>query len=113
MILTSGTTGTPKGAQRTSPDGLMTLASLLDMIPYRSGSTMMIAAPLFHSWGFLHFVVSLPTASTMVLRRRFDPEDTLAAIERTRADVLAAVPVMVQRILGLPAEVLDRYECPR
>jgi acyl-CoA synthetase (AMP-forming)/AMP-acid ligase II len=109
VILTSGTTGTPKGAQRTSPDGLMALAAVLDMIPFRGGSTMMIAAPLFHSWGFFHFVVSLPTASTMVLRRRFDPEGTLATIERTRADVLAAVPVMVQRILGLPDEVLDRY----
>jgi acyl-CoA synthetase (AMP-forming)/AMP-acid ligase II len=112
VILTSGTTGTPKGAQRTSPDGLMVLAAVLDMIPFRSGSTMMIAAPLFHSWGFFHFVVSLPTASTMVLRRRFDPEGTLAAIERTRADVLAAVPVMVQRILALPDAVLDRYPLP-
>jgi fatty-acyl-CoA synthase len=110
VILTSGTTGTPKGAQRTSPDGLMTLASLLDVIPYRAGSTMMIAAPLFHSWGFLHFVISLPTNSTMVLRRRFDPEETLKAIERTRADVLAVVPVMIQRILGLPDEVLSRYK---
>src|SRR6201996_346973 len=109
VILTSGTTGTPKGAQRTSPDGLMTLASLLDTIPYRGGMTMMIAAPLFHSWGFLHFVISLPTASTMVLRRRFDPEDTLAAIERTRADVLTVVPVMIQRILGLPDETLAKY----
>ncbi len=112
VILTSGTTGTPKGAQRTSPDGLMALAAVFDKIPFRSGSTMMIAAPLFHSWGFFHFVVSLPTASTMVLRRRFDPEATLQAIERTRADVLAAVPVMVQRILGLPDEVLDRYQLP-
>jgi acyl-CoA synthetase (AMP-forming)/AMP-acid ligase II len=112
VILTSGTTGTPKGAQRTSPDGLMALAAVLDMIPYRSGSTMMIAAPLFHSWGFFHFVVSLPTASTMVLRRRFDPEATLAVMERTRADVLGAVPVMVQRILGLPKETLDRYKLP-
>jgi fatty-acyl-CoA synthase len=112
VILTSGTTGTPKGAQRTTPDGLMTLASLIDKIPYRSGSTMMIAAPLFHSWGFLHFVVSLPTASTMVLRRRFDPEDTLAMVERHHADVLAAVPVMVQRILALEPEVLDRYSMP-
>jgi fatty-acyl-CoA synthase len=112
VILTSGTTGTPKGAQRTSPDGLMTLASLIDKIPFRSGATMMIAAPLFHSWGFLHFVISLPTASTMVLRRRFDPEDTLKTVERTRADVLAAVPVMVQRILGLPDEVLSNYELP-
>ena len=112
VILTSGTTGTPKGAQRTSPDGLMALAAVLDMIPFRGGSTMMIAAPLFHSWGFFHFVVSLPTASTMVLQRRFDPEGTLEAIERTRADVLAAVPVMVQRILGLPDEVLGRYSLP-
>jgi fatty-acyl-CoA synthase len=113
VVLTSGTTGTPKGAQRTSPDGLMALASLLDMIPYRSRSTMMIAAPLFHSWGLLHFAaIALPTASTMVLRRRFDPEGTLAAIERSRADVFIAVPVMVQRILGLPDEALDRYKLP-
>jgi len=110
VILTSGTTGSPKGAQRSSPDGLGALAALLDMIPYRSRDTMVIAAPLFHSWGFLHFVISLPTASTMVLRRRFDPEDTLRAVQRHRADVLAVVPVMIQRILNLPDEVLDRYD---
>jgi fatty-acyl-CoA synthase len=112
VILTSGTTGTPKGAQRSSPDGLMSIASLLDKIPYRSRSTMVIAAPLFHSWGFFHFVMSLPTASTMVLRRRFDPEATLQAAQETKADVLAAVPVMVQRILTLPEETLSSYDLP-
>ncbi|HEX5989790.1 MAG TPA: AMP-binding protein [Solirubrobacterales bacterium] len=112
VILTSGTTGTPKGAQRSSPDGLMAIASLIDKIPFRRGMTMMIAAPLFHSWGFFHFVMSLPTASTMVLRRRFDPEGTLQAAEQSRADVLAAVPVMIQRILTLPDEVLDKYDLP-
>jgi fatty-acyl-CoA synthase len=109
IILTSGTTGTPKGAQRSSPDGLFAIAALIDKIPYRSREKMMIAAPLFHSWGFLHFVISLPTTSTIVLRRRFDPEETLRAVDESRANVLAAVPVMVQRILGLPGEVLDRY----
>jgi acyl-CoA synthetase (AMP-forming)/AMP-acid ligase II len=112
VILTSGTTGTPKGAQRSSPDGLMAIASLIDKIPFRRGMTMMIAAPLFHSWGFFHFVMSLPTASTMVLRRRFDPEGTLQAAEQSHADVLAAVPVMVQRILTLPDEVLAKYSLP-
>jgi len=112
VILTSGTTGTPKGAQRSSPDGLMAIASLIDKIPFRTGMTMMIAAPLFHSWGFFHFVMSLPTGSTMVLRRRFDPEETLRAVEQSRADVLAAVPVMIQRILTLPDEVLDQYSLP-
>ena len=110
VILTSGTTGTPKGAQRSSPDGLLTMAALIDKIPYRSGDTVAIAAPLFHSWGFLHFVISLPTASTMVLQRRFDPEGTLRAVQRNRAQVLAVVPVMVQRILALPEETLASYD---
>jgi acyl-CoA synthetase (AMP-forming)/AMP-acid ligase II len=110
VILTSGTTGTPKGAQRSSPDGLLSIAALIDRIPFRSRQTMMIAAPLFHSWGFFHFIMSLPTASTMVLRRRFDPEGTLQAAEESHADVLAAVPVMIQRILGLPDETLSSYD---
>ena len=110
VVLTSGTTGTPKGAQRSSPDGLLVMAALIDKIPYRARETMMIAAPLFHSWGFLHFVMSLPTASTMLLRRRFDEEETLRAIQDYRADVLAVVPVMLQRILRQPTEVLEAYD---
>jgi fatty-acyl-CoA synthase len=110
VILTSGTTGTPKGAQRSSPDGLLSMAALIDKIPFRARETMMIAAPLFHSWGFFHFVISLPTASTIVLRRRFDPEDTLLAVQESGAQVLAAVPVMIQRILQLPDEALAKYD---
>jgi acyl-CoA synthetase (AMP-forming)/AMP-acid ligase II len=110
VILTSGTTGTPKGAQRSSPDGLLAVAALIDKIPYRSRETMMIAAPLFHSWGFFHFIMSLPTASTIVLRRRFDEEGTLRAVQEHRANVLAVVPVMLQRILQLPEETLASFD---
>jgi len=110
VILTSGTTGAPKGAQRSSPDGLLAMAALIDEIPYRARETMMIAAPLFHSWGFFHFVVGLPTASTIVLRRRFDEEGTLRAVQDHRAQVLAVVPVMLQRILRLPEETLAAYD---
>ena len=53
IILTSGTTGTPKGAQRGQPEGLGALAALFSKIPRRRRETVMIAAPLFHSWGFL------------------------------------------------------------
>ncbi len=110
VILTSGTTGAPKGAQRSSPDGLLVMAALIEKIPYRARETMMVAAPLFHSWGFFHFVMSLPTASTMILRRRFDEEETLRAVQEHRAEVLAVVPVMLQRILRLPPETLDAYD---
>jgi acyl-CoA synthetase (AMP-forming)/AMP-acid ligase II len=110
IILTSGTTGTPKGAQRGQPEGLSSLAALFSKIPRRTEETVMIAAPLFHSWGFLHFILSLPTAATMVLRPKFDPEETLQATAEHRARVLAVVPVMMQRILALPEEVKRRYD---
>jgi acyl-CoA synthetase (AMP-forming)/AMP-acid ligase II len=110
VILTSGTTGTPKGAQRSGPPGIGSATALFDRIPYRHGETMMIAAPLFHSWGFTHFMVSLGTGETMVLQRRFDPEETLRATAENRAQVLAMVPVMMQRILELPEETLRSYD---
>ena len=46
----------------------------------------MIAAPLFHSWGFAHFMLGLPLGSTYVLRRKFDPEETLKAIAEHERD---------------------------
>jgi acyl-CoA synthetase (AMP-forming)/AMP-acid ligase II len=110
VILTSGTTGTPKGAQRSSETGLATIAGLFDRIPYRHGRRMMVAAPMFHSWGFMHFIVGMATASTMVLHRKFDPEETLRACEDDRAEVLAMVPVMMQRILELPEETLRSFD---
>ena len=110
IILTSGTTGTPKGAQRGSPEGLMPLAAFLSKIPRRAGETVVISAPLFHSWGFSHFVLGLPLAATMVLSRRFDPEDTLRSVAQHGAETLVVVPVMMQRMLELPEEVKRRYD---
>jgi fatty-acyl-CoA synthase len=110
VILTSGTTGTPKGANRASPDSLQPAAALLARIPLRSRERTLIAAPLFHSWGFAHFFLSTALASTLVLRRRFDPEDTLRSAAQHRATALIVVPVMLQRILELPASVRARYD---
>lgn len=110
VILTSGTTGTPKGAQRKQPDSLMPAASLFSVMPLKAREATMIAAPMFHSWGMAHFLLSLSLGSTLVLRRRFDPEDTLAAVAHHRASALVAVPVMLQRIMELPEESLARYD---
>jgi acyl-CoA synthetase (AMP-forming)/AMP-acid ligase II len=110
VILTSGTTGTPKGAARKQPDSIGPLAALFSKIPLRARETTVIAAPLFHSWGFAHFTMSLPLASTLVLRRRFDAEDTLRAVAQHRASALAVVPVMLQRILDLPPETIAKHD---
>jgi fatty-acyl-CoA synthase len=110
VILTSGTTGAPKGAGRAQPKNLDPAVSLLSVIPLRSRENTFIAAPLFHSWGFAHFTLGMLLNSTFVLRRRFDPEDTLATIERYRPTALAVVPVMMQRILALPAPTRRKYD---
>jgi acyl-coenzyme A synthetase/AMP-(fatty) acid ligase len=65
---------------------------------------------MFHSWGFAHFSLALPLASTIVLRRRFDPEDTLRVIAEHRASTLAVVPVMLQRMLDLDPHTIARYD---
>lgn len=110
VILTSGTTGAPKGAPRTAPTSITPIVSLLSRIPLRARETHVVAAPLFHAWGFAGFLFGMGLGSTLVLRRHFDPEATLAAVATHRAQVLWAVPVMLQRILELPPEVLERHD---
>ena len=110
-ILTSGTTGTPKGATRSS--FALTLdapAALLDRIPLREGQVVRMGAPLFHAWGFANLVMGMAMGATFVLRRRFDPEQCLADIEEHGCEVLVVVPVMLQRILDLPDDARERHD---
>ena len=72
IILTSGTTGTPKGAERSMPKTIDPIASLLSVIPLRARERTMIAAPLFHAWGFANWALGISLASTVVLKRKFD-----------------------------------------
>ena len=110
IILTSGTTGTPKGASRSQPKSLDPVAALLDRIPLKAREKTMIAAPLFHAWGFAHFTLGMGLSSTIVLKRKFDEEATLSLTAQHGCTALVVVPVMLQRILELDDEVLDRYD---
>jgi fatty-acyl-CoA synthase len=110
VILTSGTTGAPKGANRRQPSSLDPIAGLLAKIPLRARERTLIAAPLFHSWGLAHLILGIGLSSTLVLRRRFDPEDTLTALDEYGCTALVVVPVMLQRILELGPKVIGRYD---
>lgn len=110
VILTSGTTGSPKGANRPAPSSLQPVAALLSAIPLRSREPTVIAAPLFHSWGFAHMIFGAGLASTLILHRRFSAEQTLSAIAEHRASALIVVPVMLQRMLELAPETIARFD---
>jgi fatty-acyl-CoA synthase len=114
VILTSGTTGRPKGAARRSDaNGLEGLAAMLERIPLRVNDTQVIAAPLFHAWGFSHLLLGLGRCTTNVLARRFDAEQTLRAMSQRDARVLVVVPVMLARILALPDATLAKWPTPK
>lgn len=108
VLLTSGTTGAPKGARR-SGGGPDELAGMLEAIPWRGGEMTVVAAPMFHAWGFGQLVIAATMTCTVVMRRRFDPEATLALVDEHRATGLSVVPVMLERIIDLPGDVLDHY----
>lgn len=109
VILTSGTTGVPKGVPRSLP-GISAAVSILSVIPLRVRERTLLSAPLFHMWGFAHFSLGLLLSSTLVLQRRFDTEQALAAIDRHRVTSAAMVPVMLQRLLDCPEQVRRRYD---
>ncbi len=111
VLLTSGTTGTPKGARR-SGGGADELAAMLERIPWHGEQTVVVAAPIFHAWGFGQAVVAATMCNTIVMRRKFDPEGTLRLVEEHQAQGLSVVPVMLERIVDLPADVLNRYHLP-
>src|SRR5205823_1892572 len=102
-------TGRPKGAAR-SDAGMQSIISLLEAIPLRVGEPTVLAAPMFHAWGLAHLTFGVLLSSTLIVSRKFDPERTLAAIGEHKATTLAAVPVMLQRILDLPDHVRARYD---
>jgi acyl-CoA synthetase (AMP-forming)/AMP-acid ligase II len=109
IILTSGTTGKPKGAARAEPKGLKGLLAVVSTIPFRYKVRMLVCAPLFHAWGFSNSSAGMTFNGTVILRRRFDPEDALATIEREQAEMLVVVPVMLQRMLDVPEATRRKY----
>ncbi|MGX9790482.1 AMP-binding protein [Mycobacterium sp. MMS18-G62] len=114
VLLTSGTTGRPKGVPR-KPDiapALGTGASILDRTGLRVGSRIAVAVPMFHGLGFGMLILTLTLGGTALTRRRFDAEATLIQASEHGADGFTAVPVMLARILDLPDDIRARNPLP-
>ena len=99
IILTSGTTGTPKGANRSTPPSLAPIGGILSHVPFKSGEVTSLPAPMFHALGFLHATIAMMLGDTLVLRRRFKPPTVFADIEKHKVTAVVVVPVMLSRML--------------
>ncbi|MFC9661820.1 acyl-CoA synthetase [Nocardia sp. NPDC127606] len=109
IILTSGTTGLPKGAPRTKVTPMAT-AQFVDRVPFPKRGTAMIVSPIFHSTGLGTWLVNTILSNKIVMRRRFDAEATLAAIAEHKVEMLVCVPTMLHRMTELPADVRAKYD---
>jgi fatty-acyl-CoA synthase len=110
VILTSGTTGTPKGAPRSEPKSLSLIGGLLDKVPFRAREVTEMCVPMFHALGFALTALGFALGSTLVIRRKFDPETTLDSLEENKATAMIVVPVMLQRILDLGEEEVKKRD---
>lgn len=110
IIMTSGTTGAPKGARRKDPSSLVPPAALISRIPLREAGATVIAAPLFHTWGFANLELGVVLGSTLIIRRKVQPLQVLSDIADYGADALVTVPIIVSRLLDVPES--DRPPTP-
>jgi fatty-acyl-CoA synthase len=106
IILTSGTTGTPKGANRSTPPTLAPIGGILAHVPFKAGEVTSLPAPMFHALGFLHATIAMFLGSTLVLHRRFKPQIVLEDIEKHKVTAVVVVPVMLSRML----DALEKME---
>src|SRR6202142_420508 len=99
IILTSGTTGTPKGANATLPPTLGPIGGILSHVPFKANEVTSLPAPMFHALGFLHATIGMFLGSTFVLHSKFKPAGVLEDIEKHKVTAVVVVPVMLSRML--------------
>jgi fatty-acyl-CoA synthase len=110
VLLTSGTTGTPKGAPRDLALSLVIPGGYLSKIPLRAGRAVFLAAPAFHAWGLLSSMLAMGLGNTIVTTRRFDPGATIAALEQQHCDALITVPILLSRLIDAGAEQFATHD---
>ncbi|MCE9516684.1 MAG: acyl-CoA synthetase, partial [Mycobacterium sp.] len=99
IVLTSGTTGTPKGANRHAPPTLAPIGGVLSAVPFKAGEVTSLPSPMFHALGYLHATIAMTLGSTLVLHRRFSPAAVLADVAEHKVTAIVVVPVMLSRMV--------------
>lgn len=99
VLMSSGTTGIPKGIMRPEPTLPVVLASIVGNIPWRANQKVQMTASIFHTWGWACVNIALGLRNTIVTRRDFDPELALDDIERYKLDGLLSSPVFFRAMV--------------
>ena len=130
LVYTSGTTGTPKGAELTHLQLVMNAQVSGALFGVGAGDVSLAVVPLFHVYGLSVTNVAVRHGATLRLMRRFDAGEVVDAVERDRVTLLFGVPTMLVALLqedvrgrdlsslrlgcsggaSLPGEVMQAFE---
>jgi fatty-acyl-CoA synthase len=111
IVYTSGTTGKPKGANRSwKKTGFESVADMILQVGMRADDRHLVVCPLYHSAAPAFVAIMMSLGATVVLMTHFDPERALDIIQRERITCSLMVPTMLIRISNLPAEALSKHD---
>ena len=115
VLYSSGTTGRPKGIERTMSFPPMGQGSpgatlLLRALGLDDGDVYLCPAPLYHGAPLSYSVSAQRLGATVVVMERFDAEHALASIERHHVTHSQWVPTMFSRMLKLPDSTRSAYD---
>ena len=117
MFYTSGTTGFPKGVKSglTAPGADLSLLELIaagfrSLLSLPDDGVTLLEGPAYHSAQWVFSVFPLLGGSTVVMRHRFDPAETLELVDRYGVTNIHLVPTQFVRLLKLPEAVRARFD---
>ncbi|WP_066663926.1 MULTISPECIES: AMP-binding protein [unclassified Sphingomonas] len=100
IIYTSGTTGSPKGVMLTHDMVTRTAYGAAYSRALEQGHSIVFSLPMYHVFGYVEGLLAVPwVGGAIIPQLRFDPHDTLAAVERHRATDALLIPTMTLAVL--------------
>ncbi|MDO4928977.1 MAG: AMP-binding protein [Corynebacterium sp.] len=108
VVMTSGTTGMPKGVVRRMLKSSQGIAPALAAWPIQREMTVLLTAVLFHFYGWGFMIILMLSGSTIVTQRRFDPARVVKEIEEYKITGWASAASRLRQVCSyLDEENID------
>ncbi|MDR7330839.1 AMP-binding protein [Corynebacterium guangdongense] len=102
VLMSSGTTGIPKGVVRPEPKLPFVVAGVLENVPIHADMRTQMTASMFHTWGWSMTNICIAARHTIITQRVFDAENCLRQIEKYQATALVSSPIFYKQMMQVP-----------
>ena len=101
ILYTSGTTGLPKGAMKSSRGELVMVTSCTELLTPEEMATILNPFPMFHFGGIILPLLALLTGNKLVMMPRFHPIEALRLIEEEQVTLVLTAPAMMKLMMDV------------